>query len=136
MGSQIRVFRIFKAHIWVKYHTLQGTGCRENSQKCYFKQIGHTFESEAKFSRYNFIEIHRVLAAREYGNITNGSRYEPRSNANHGTNDLNLPIDSRVFEAAIQGVDLHAIRFAQHLPETQIGFAQNTKAIRFTQNLP
>ena len=102
----------------------------------YFKQIGLTFESEAKFSRYNFIEIHRVLAAREYGNITNGSRYEPRSNANHGTNDLNLPIDSRVFEAAIQGVDLHAIRFAQHLPETQIGFARNTKAICLTQNLP
>ena len=56
------------------------------------------------------------MAAREYGNITNGNQ---RSNANHGTNDLNLPIDSRVFEAAIQGVDLHAIRFAQHLPETQ-----------------
>ena len=48
MGSQIRDFRIFKAHIWVKYHTLQGTGSKaEKTHKYvppprpfYFKQIG------------------------------------------------------------------------------------------------
>ena len=41
----------------------------------------------------------------------------PRSNANHCTDYLNLPVNGWILEAAIERVDLHAIRFAQHLPE-------------------
>ena len=75
------------------------------------------------WGRYRFIEIHRVLAEVsniEPTNITNGTwiiKLESKSNANHGTDYLNLPIDCWIFEASIEGVYFHAICFAQHLPE-------------------
>ena len=74
-----------------------------------------------RWGRYRFIEIHRVLAAVsniEPTNITNGTWIiKFKSNANHGTDYLNLPIDCWIFEASIEGVYFHAICFAQHLPE-------------------
>ena len=78
------------------------------------------------WGRYRFIEIHRVLAAVsniEPTNITNGTWIiKFKSNANHGTDYLNLPIDCWIFEASIEGVYFHAICFAQHLPGKNFAF--------------
>ena len=71
-----------------------------------------------------------VISQMAHESRSSANHHELGSNSNHGTDDLNLPVDSWVLEASIKGVDLHAIRFAQHLPKTQISYSCEEKYAR------
>ena len=156
IGSQIRVFRIFKAHIWVKYRTVSARNRFQRGGKLTtpnmsllirfrmylqtnWSQSG-TFESRSilagtdllRFTEFWLREkiLNMVISQMAHESRSSANHHELGSNSNHGTDDLNLPVDSWVLEASIKGVDLHAIRFAQHLPKTQISYSCEEKYAR------
>ena len=127
VGSQIRVFRIFKAHIWVKYRTVSARNRFQRGGKLTtpnmsllirfrmylqtnWSQSG-TFESRSILAgtdllRFTEFWLREKILSMSISQMAHESRssanhHELGSNSNHGTDDLNLPVDSWVLEASI-----------------------------------
>ena len=127
VGSQIRVFRIFKAHIWVKYHSVcwkqVPTGGKLTTRnmsllirftmylQTNWSQSG-TFESRSilagtdllRFTEFWLREkiLNMSISQMAHESRSSANHHELGSNSNHGTDDLNLPVDSWVLEAPIE----------------------------------
>ena len=97
----------------MKYHTEPGTGSKEEKAHnpkhvpppilfTTFKLIGLCLECQSNLAGTDllrFTEFWRRFKDIELANIRDGTR---KSNADHGTNYLNLSIDGWIVEAAIE----------------------------------